>query len=604
LSASHAQTSNAALTLSGGSSLQISASTFISGNVQILAGYYISSSNFIGPLTGTSSWANNSISSSYALTASYSANASAADFNTLLNKPTLVSSSVQVNTGSFTGSFTGSLQGSITSASYALTASYAANASAADFNTLLNKPTLVSNSLQINTGSFTGSFTGSLQGSITSASYALTSSYSLTASYAQTASIAQELDGPGDLILSGNLFVSGNIQASPGYYISSSNFIGPLTGTSSWANNSISSSYALTASYSANASAADFNTLLNKPTLVSSSAQINTGSFTGSFTGSLQGTITSASYALTASYAANISAADFNTLLNKPTLVSSSAQINTGSFTGSFVGTLTGNASTATSASHALNANSASMASVLSGASPLQISASTFISGNVQILAGYYISSSAFSGTFSGNGSSILGIISSSYSITSSYGSLAQNSISSSYALTSSYADNVSIPTSVSFAQTASAATSLTFYPTIGRKIRVPYSFIAENGTTVLLTNMGTAENEFSSNTRIKINLSGVASASISARVTVAGSSTATLKVQYSTDESTWFYLGGTSVLGPAVSLASIGTILGSEIPITGAAKQEVVLRLISSGGDGGADPRFGNVTLFNIYDL
>jgi hypothetical protein len=93
---------------------------------------------------------------------------------------------------------------------------------------------------------------------------------------------------------------------------------------------------------------------------VSSSVQVNTGSFTGSFAGagSLLGTSSWASNAVsavsasaattitfvpaTASFATTSSYITFSNVANKPSgVVSSSAQINTGSFTGSFNGAVT-----------------------------------------------------------------------------------------------------------------------------------------------------------------------------------------------------------------------------------------------------------------------
>lgn len=107
-----------------------------------------------------------------------------------------------------------------------------------------------------------------------------------------------------------------------------------------------SASYAVTASYVVgDAGVTDWTEITNKPSgLVSSSVQINTGSFNGTFTGQLIGTssqASSASFALTASYAQN-SISDWTQINNKPVgLVSSSVQINTGSFTGSFTGDIT-----------------------------------------------------------------------------------------------------------------------------------------------------------------------------------------------------------------------------------------------------------------------
>lgn len=115
-----------------------------------------------------------------------------------------------------------------------------------------------------------------------------------------------------------------------------------------------------------------FENVANKPTLVSSSQQINTGSFTGSFAGTFTGT---SSFATNASYSGLVGVpvgivsssgqVSYTGLSDIPTgivsssgqvavllpigIVSSSTQINTGSFSGSFTGTLTGAASVANS---------------------------------------------------------------------------------------------------------------------------------------------------------------------------------------------------------------------------------------------------------------
>jgi hypothetical protein len=102
-----------------------------------------------------------------------------------------------------------------------------------------------------------------------------------------------------------------------------------------------SASFATTASYVAGA-VADWNTLANKPAgIVSSSTQINTGSFSGSFTGTFTGTASVAAAATSASFAPTILPSG---------IVSSSRQINTGSFTGSFIGALIGTSSYANNA--------------------------------------------------------------------------------------------------------------------------------------------------------------------------------------------------------------------------------------------------------------
>lgn len=92
-----------------------------------------------------------------------------------------------------------------------MSASWAPGGAGGDFNTLINKPTLVSSSAQVNTGSFTGSFTGNFLGSASYATYAVTASY-----------VSGGLNFPAGLV------VTGSVSASQG-------FSGSLAGTASYA---------------------------------------------------------------------------------------------------------------------------------------------------------------------------------------------------------------------------------------------------------------------------------------------------------------------------------------------------------------------------------
>lgn len=199
--------------------------------------------------------------------------ASYVEFGNIANKPILISSSLQINTGSFSGS--------ITTASFATTASYAPTilpnglfssslqvdytdiqnkpttietASYVQFSNIANKPTLISSSTQFTnitepfTGSFTGSFTGEFIG---------TASFSTTASYVLPSGL------PSGSVSSSAQINYTQIQNKP--------------------------TTIETASY------VEFVNVVNKPELISSSQQINTGSFTGSFTGNIFGDTVSAS---------------------------------------------------------------------------------------------------------------------------------------------------------------------------------------------------------------------------------------------------------------------------------------------------------------------
>jgi hypothetical protein len=209
-----------------------------------------------GSLLGTSSYATQALSSSFASTASFVLSASFAPTNT---------------TGSFTGSFTGSLLGTssyatqalsssysatssiATSASYAATASYVVNALTASYIVTAQTASYVLNAVSSSfastastatsssyaltasfaptntTGSFTGSFTGSVLGTASyanqalsssfastasianSSSYALSSSFALTASYVANAS---SFPFTGSAIITGSLIITGSVAVT------------------------------------------------------------------------------------------------------------------------------------------------------------------------------------------------------------------------------------------------------------------------------------------------------------------------------------------------------------------------------------------------------
>jgi hypothetical protein len=216
----------------------------------------------------------------------------------------------------------------------------------------------------------------SLSGSIESASYsafAASSSYALTASYVSGAASTWDTisNKPIGLVSSStqisnyNIFVTtGSNQFNGNQYITGSlnvtqGITSSLFGTSSWAN------YATTASYVSGMSS-DWDDITNKPSgLVSSSVQINTGSFSGSFTGQLIGTSSWANNSISSSYA------ETSSLTFKVSVYTGSATVGQASYTGSFTGSFNGTASFATTASYALN-SSAITSSATAPAYPAQ----------------------------------------------------------------------------------------------------------------------------------------------------------------------------------------------------------------------------------------
>lgn len=210
---------------------------------------------------------------------------------------------------------TGSLFGT---ASWANNASTANTASYVDYTNVVNKPTLVSSSAQINTGSFSGSFIGDGSG-LTNIASTLTFSGSTGGDILNLKTETLNILGSNGITTSiTDNTVTVNLPS------------GTVTASSQIDYTQIQNQPTTIPS----ASYVEYNNVVNKPTLVSSSAQINTGSFSGSFTGELIGTSSWANNATTSSFAINTTSAtsasyiEYTNVANKPTLVSASSQVD------------------------------------------------------------------------------------------------------------------------------------------------------------------------------------------------------------------------------------------------------------------------------------
>ncbi|HHT9120342.1 MAG TPA: hypothetical protein ACFYD3_07355 [Candidatus Hypogeohydataceae bacterium YC41] len=107
---------------------------------------------------------------------------------------------------------------------------------------------------------------------------------------------------------------------------------------------------------------------------------------------------------------------------------------------------------------------------------------------------------------------------------------------------------------------------------------------------------MPAAETEIfgATNSRCRIDLTNYSQARLVARVFVNGAANAELRVQYSTDETTWAYLDG--VGGPKISISGMGTIVSAWVNMVTGAKADVFIRVVGINGDGIANPSFGNI--------
>lgn len=238
---------------------------------------------------------------------------------------------------------------------------------------------------------------------------------------------------------------------------------------------------------------------------------------------------------------------------------------------------LEGNAKTATTASYALTA-SVLLGSVVS--SSYAFTASSAVSSSFAISASYAFTASS--------------------AISSSYSYTASSTVSSSYAFTASFAASAFTASS---AVSASLAVTASYVANINKKIRTTIPIMATQGQTTLITNIPLVDDEVGTELRVRENLTAASSCSLSARLEeVTAALIGFLKIQYSTDESTWNDLNTNKI-----DLSVLGTQLTAEEAIpSGAKTTSTYLRLVTSNGDGSSssNARFGNVTLNIIQDL
>jgi hypothetical protein len=96
---------------------------------------------------------------------------------------------------------------------------------------------------------------------------------------------------------------------------------------------------------------------------------------------------------------------------------------------------------------------------------------------------------------------------------------------------------------------------------------------------------------------RLKIDLTNLfTQARLLVNVAAAGDTNAELRAQYSTDQSSWYYLD--DLAGPRVSLKGTGLEVSSWIDLCDGAKADVFLRLVGINGDGSESPRFGLIAV------
>jgi len=88
---------------------------------------------------------------------------------------------------------------------------------------------------------------------------------------------------------------------------------------------------------------------------------------------------------------------------------------------------------------------------------------------------------------------------------------------------------------------------------------------------------------------RTKVDMTSASQARYLLNVSTAGTATATLRVQYSTDQTSW-----TDLPGATAAINTTGLKVSAFTAVPAGAKQDVFLRVVGQNGDGVADPGFG----------
>jgi hypothetical protein len=124
-------------------------------------------------------------------------------------------------------------------------------------------------------------------------------------------------------------------------------------------------------------------------------------------------------------------------------------------------------------------------------------------------------------------------------------------------------------------------------------------ALIATPRTSQTWFNMPAALTELFGSTlaRVKVDLSGFSAFRLQANQAAGGAAGALLRVEYSTDQSTWTNLEETTTTGDLV-VAAAGLNVGAFAPIAAGAAGDVYLRVVGLGGDGVADPAWRQLSI------
>jgi len=378
-----------------------------------------------------------------------------------------------------------------------------------------------------------------------------------------------------------NTFVVPSPQGTPQFAVSTTAEINAIS--ASYAMWAINSRYAETASFVSHSYTTDW-ALSASHAKQSDAAQAAFSAVTASYAiaaASVAGVYESASFALTASYAQNVPAG----------IVSSSVQINTGSFSGSFIGSLLGTASYAISSSHAETASLAENIVV--------IHAGQYTAGSSVILSplsASWVPSASYAVSASW---APVGLLSFDQTIVRAYTGSFTGSITGTLAGTSSYAVSASRSVSASYAQTASYVATASYAPTASYVLSnkdIDLPVCSNQPANTVIKAISSQLNEPDTSDRFQFDLSTYSQYRVTSQVIRAGPSGSKVGVQYSTDQSNWHYLDTTS--GSLLSVTSTGIRTTNWFNLDVSSRSDVFIRWVACNGDDLSDMSFRYISL------
>jgi len=134
-------------------------------------------------------------------------------------------------------------------------------------------------------------------------------------------------------------------------------------------------------------------------------------------------------------------------------------------------------------------------------------------------------------------------------------------------------------------------------------EIIIPAVFYADPGVAFTFTNVAAALTTATTNMRLKVDLTGAVQFRFVVNQSIAGFAGTKFRMQYSTNNTTFFDLANTATAGDLDVGTGTGVKVGAWADVAVGAKQDVWLQLFTLDGDGVVDPAFREIKLDVSYN-